>query len=665
MLKNYNFFTHNIQIFEDAPSIPIKEKSWKKKGKTKDKVAIYFHDDLDGVYSGVVMKNYLEGKGFKIKKYGIVNYQESWNTTKLDPSYINIALDFAEDVKGIDIFMDHHGEFELGENIGKTSTKFSTGSAYEGICQQLGLPVDSLVVNVIDMVDSAKYDDYGVDIKGILDFDPKKFKTKLDFAGAFNQMLKRSDHKTFIEVVSNTTDKSPSIYKIYNLFKALYPYNNLDSRKVNTYIKSKYFHTENEKIKLKLKEIKDGSEDSPDEKKEKSAILRQIFKDKIEDKKKELLKTKDGREELSSYMKDFEMDAKYRLGEMESRTRGIKGPSQGKKDYITSQDEFIEKFGSNVTEWDESGEIPKEFDRNDPQVKIPGYQILGNMLFIPSGAWANALRGRAIWETDILSKIENEEIVPDIEYNIEKSSPIYDELIGLIENEENDDEDLKVELVGDLINTNDKLVKNFNVTENITDMDSVEGVSGTLTLKGDKLVLIGKGIILWIMLQYGNTLQVASLHKLDKYYKKYLPKTKDNQIIDHLGNYTTSLVSKFEKTFDYDKELIGEKPTTAGGHPGIGTVSNIFGVVGEKKDSNKLHGKVKEYQGVRFLDLYKNKMVQDLSGIPWENLKMRWNTPTESPINVKETEYDKKTMYLKDIRKVNQQTFEIEYPDDK
>ena len=48
--------------------------------------------------------------------------------------------------------------------------KKKTASAYEAICQSLGVPQDSLTLSVIDMIDAAKYQDYGVDWSRLLDF---------------------------------------------------------------------------------------------------------------------------------------------------------------------------------------------------------------------------------------------------------------------------------------------------------------------------------------------------------------------------------------------------------------------------------------------------------------------------------------------------------------
>lgn len=95
-----------------APRIPNKESYWTNKGKIGKKVALYLHDDLDGIFSAIAMKTYLISKGFKIVKYGVVNYQEGWNSVEIDDQLINVAVDFAEWHEKLDVFIDHHGEFD-------------------------------------------------------------------------------------------------------------------------------------------------------------------------------------------------------------------------------------------------------------------------------------------------------------------------------------------------------------------------------------------------------------------------------------------------------------------------------------------------------------------------------------------------------------------------
>jgi hypothetical protein len=72
----------------------------------------------------------------------------------------------------VDYYLDHHGIFtpeqkkDINHHLFK---KMKTGSAYEAICINLGVPQDSLTT-VIDMIDSAKYQDYGISWDRLLDF---------------------------------------------------------------------------------------------------------------------------------------------------------------------------------------------------------------------------------------------------------------------------------------------------------------------------------------------------------------------------------------------------------------------------------------------------------------------------------------------------------------
>ena len=340
---------------------------------------------------------------------------------------------------------------------------------------------------------------------------------------------------------------------------------------------------------------------------------------------------------------------------MEDQTRGFSGKPWAKKhpqpkNTIRTQGEFINKFWKNG------------------KIKMEGYQILGNMMFVPSGTWANALRARSILETDMkkaISKLDKEygkkdSLVPTIQYEITKDSPLYDDLRTKVGQ--------KVEVIGDINYVNDQLAT-INIKKDVSE-DTTEGISGFIDLywNGDeyqtklksglpildkekewheedrekygKLILRAKQPIFWILLQYGNTFQVASYHKLDNYDKQYLPKLKDGTIVDNLGNYCEVLLNNFEKHFGLDKNLVDGVTTVAGGHKGIGSISNVFGRATKIKP------------GVRFLDLIKNKMIQDLSGIPWNNIGMAWGDESEErkPFKAKDTDYNKKTMLAKDIR---------------
>jgi single-stranded DNA-specific DHH superfamily exonuclease len=90
--KNWN------RVFEEeeaAPRLPKSEEYWIKKGKEGKSVALYTHDDMDGIFSAIEVKKYLLNAGFKIVKYGVLNYSEGWKYTSLDPKLINVVVDFA------------------------------------------------------------------------------------------------------------------------------------------------------------------------------------------------------------------------------------------------------------------------------------------------------------------------------------------------------------------------------------------------------------------------------------------------------------------------------------------------------------------------------------------------------------------------------------------
>lgn len=474
------------KIFEEAspriPRLDTKGKEyWKRKGKEGNDVMIFTHDDMDGIYSAIIVKSRLLDLGYNIVGYGILNYMDGWKKTTIHPEYINVAVDFANMPKpdkkeAIDIYIDHHGAFTEEEKKfyqKNPAVKTKTGSAYEGICAILGKAVDAITLYSIDMIDSAKYDDYHVDWRDILNFSWDRFKeianqegkvtiqpfkesgsvelswpivAKLTFAGAFNQFLKRSDYKTVIEVIDNVKD--PGIYGIYNAMKKVYPGNNIWTTGYSA-----------------------GSE------------------------------------------KNFIDDSKWRLQTMQQRTRG-----QSEKPIFKDQKEFVE-----VT-----------------KVKPSGYQIIGNLMYVPSGTWANALRARSI----LISEYDDGIIPKDHKVN-------------------------------------------------------------------------------YILLQYGNTLQICSVEKMDK-LDEYI-KLSDGYEIKDLGDYMNRVLSKFQEFFGYyePKTEIGqEELTVSGGHVGIGTISNIVGRINKVRILNKRPGPsdaakklVEKYDNFKYLDLFKNKIIADLSGI--------------------------------------------------
>jgi hypothetical protein len=481
MRKIIKFENWNSINEEASPRLPKSEEYWLKKGKEGKNVALYTHDDMDGIFSAIEVKKYLINAGFTIVKYGILNYSEGWKYTTLDPKLINVVLDFAnmpgdERDDMIDYYLDHHGIFtpeELEKYKSSPVQKKKTGSAYEAICQSLNVPQDSLTLDVIDMIDSAKYQDYGISWDRLLDFNlsdiKKSDKKRLEFGAAFNQFIKRSDSKTIISVIENCPDAS--IFGIYNVMKKVYPQHNV---------------------------------------------------------------TMGG--PMKGQPKDFQKDSEWRLGEMQKRTRGF----NVKKSTFKTQGEFVQKF--------KRGEL----------IRVDGYQKIGDLVFVPTGTWANALRARTIVERDI----------------------------------------------------------------NAGNLDSEPK---------------------FILLQYGGTLQVCSYKKMEE-MKDELPVLKNGKVVDDLGKYMTELLGNFQKHLGYysaDTSIGQDEITVSGGHGGIGSISNVFGEC-----------KVEPYVGQRYVDMFKNKIISDLSGVPF-NLNLKWSEPVE--FNPKEPEMDNKVIGIEDVTKLDKQ----------
>ena len=235
-------------ILEEASvRMPVSKDYWIKRGKKGKDVALYTHDDMDGIFTAVEMKKWLLNKGFNIVKYGVLNYSEGWKYTTLDPKLINVVLDFAnmpgdERDDLVDYYLDHHGGFteeEKEKYKNMPVQKVHTSSAYEAVCLALGVPMDELTLSVIDMIDSAKYDEYEISWQRLLDFNlseiKKSKKARLEFGAAFNQFLKRSDTKTLVSVIHNCKDAS--IFGIYHTMKKVYPEHNIKMGRKKDFIK--------------------------------------------------------------------------------------------------------------------------------------------------------------------------------------------------------------------------------------------------------------------------------------------------------------------------------------------------------------------------------------------------------------------------------------------
>ncbi len=564
-ILNYN----NFLIKEEAsPRLPEEAEYWLKKGKKGKKVALYTHDDMDGIFSAIEVKKYLLNHNFEIVKYGILDYSNGWKYTKVDPELINIVVDFAnmpgdERDEMIDYYLDHHGVFtkEQKERYKNSPvSKAETASAYEAVCLNLQVPQDDLVVSGVRMIDAAKYDEYKVSWKRLLDYNltdmikfAKKALTKkegkelslqgrLEFAAAFNQMLKRGDHKTLISVIHNCKDAS--IYSIFHTMRRVYPKHNV---------------------------VAGGP--------------------------------KKGEE------KDFLQDAEWRLKEMQKKTRGSK---KQKKVYMTQQ-EFLTDFQRL------SGGQGSDFN-----IFSDGYALIGDLAFVPTGVWANALRARTIIMEDyemgiIMSKV-----------NKALSDGTIDKL-DLFKIPE-----LQKFLTEEEVYLYSRRVDKFGNVWTIPKLPK------------------------FILLQYGGTLQVCSYSNIKEIPE--LPKYKDGRPIDDLGVYMTSLLNNFKEYLDYydpDTSIGQDEITVSGGHGGIGSISNVFGSVKVEKENDEEGNQVEVSQivlnneGKKYIDLFKNKIIGDLSGVTW-SFGLKWKEDSESSgYKAKEPDMDFKVLGTEDVTKLN------------
>lgn len=457
---------------------------WMKRGKIGKEVILYTHDDLDGIFSAIAMKEYLISHGFIIKGYGVVNYTDGWKVFNLDKRYINVSVDYAEDNPDLDLYVDHH--VEEGDDYKKSemSIKLKSDSCYGLITVLFGLPTDKMILSVISMIDAAKYDDYNIDIKTILNFNLEEIiknkDPRLVFSGAFNQLIKRSDYKTIIEVIHNG---NLSIYKIFKLFKILYPLNNIVAKR------------------------------GADKDNIKNRILLGDRAQNIDDLK-----------EIPSFVPD----SINRMNTMISKTKG-----NYDKPYIYNVDNFIDFF------WNAA----------ENKFKFDGFVVIKNLVYVPVGTWANAIRARAIIEKTLGRKDRN---------------------------------------------------------------------------------------IQFILLDYGASLQIASYKNIETTEK--LPILKGGEILNDLDKYSKFLVN-FVLPRYFDFKYIGAK---AGGHKGIGNLSNILGEC-----------KKEPFNGIKFLDIMKNWIINDITGIKWKlNLVWNANPPSENK-DVKDKIINQKLMMVDNIRKIN------------
>ena len=141
-----------------------------------------------------------------------------------------------------------------------------------------------------------------------------------------------------------------------------------------------------------------------------------------------------------------------------------------------------------------------------------------------------------------------------------------------------------------------------------------------------------------------------------------LPKTKDGKEINDLGVYMTGLLKNFKQHlayYDADTSIGQDEITVSGGHGGIGSISNVFGTIKVEKKTDEEGNEVEvskillNNEGKKYIDLFKNKIIGDLSGVKWD-FGLKWKEDSESSgYKAKEPEMDFKVLGTEDVTKLD------------
>jgi hypothetical protein len=167
----------------------------------------------------------------------------------------------------------------------------------------------------------------------------------------------------------------------------------------------------------------------------------------------------------------------------------------------------------------------------------------------------------------------------------------------------------------------------------------------------------------FILLQYGGTLQVCAYSNIKemKNLPKYPKGPKGGQPIDDLGVYMTGVLNNFKEYLNYydpDTSIGQDEITVSGGHGGIGSISNIFGSIKVEKETDEEGNQIEvskiilNNEGKKYIDLFKNIIIRDLSSIEW-SFGLKWKEDSESSYTTKEPEMDFKVIPTEDVTKLD------------
>jgi hypothetical protein len=224
---------------------------------------------------------------------------------------------------------------------------------------------------------------------------------------------------------------------------------------------------------------------------------------------------------------DFVPDSMDRIQKMMAKTAG-----QYEKPFINNIDDFMTFF----------------WNAQENKFKFDGFAVIKNLVYVPVGTWANALRARAL---------------------IEKQ-----------------------------LGRHDKAIQ-------------------------------------FILLDYGASLQIASYRNIETMTNP--PVMRGGEVLNDLDKYTRFLMN-FVLPRYFGFRYAGAK---AGGHKGIGNLSNILGTC-DKEPCN----------GMKYMDIMKNWIIHDITGIKWP-IKLVWNANPPEVREAPEKVMNGKLMMINQIRKIN------------
>ena len=241
----------------------------KKIAKDHPKAKIYYHQDLDGVTSGIAMREYL--KQYKIKTVDVedIQYGDKEFTVKKTPEGVmQVMVDFGHAKVTARIYTDHHDhDDDERRTFAKSQSKSlpRTPSNVEAISQTIS-PTDIFPtkdIKIISTVDTANFAKYGITPDDVMKsvFIPDKSisvsKNHQMMGFVVNKLLLAYKNKPgFLDnLVMNA---KPSLISMYNLIMKWMKDNNLLSGKEMEKLTSNYKSQRKKKsiADLKLSDIK-------------------------------------------------------------------------------------------------------------------------------------------------------------------------------------------------------------------------------------------------------------------------------------------------------------------------------------------------------------------------------------------------------------------------